>query len=76
MEATPQIFDFHIHHSMVRMQIENISFLYKNVQKLPDSVLNELKNLGTKKQIKKTLNRRLYSLDTEPIENTLAKKES
>jgi len=37
MKAQPHDYDLHIHHSMVRMQIENTGFLYKNVQPLFDS---------------------------------------
>jgi hypothetical protein len=38
MRADPHFYDLHIHQAMVRMQIENTSFLYKNVQPLSNSV--------------------------------------
>jgi hypothetical protein len=42
---------------MVRMQIENTGFLYKNVQPLSDSSYTELTKLGDKKQMKRIINR-------------------
>ena len=53
-------YDLNIHQAMVRQQIENISFIYKNVTKLSESRITELSDFTTLSNLKFNLDQRKH----------------
>jgi len=51
IQCPPGIYDYHIHFSMVRLQIENVSFFYRNVQSLPQKRVQMLTDLESLKHL-------------------------
>jgi hypothetical protein len=52
IQAQPEIFDLHIHRSMVRLQIENASFFFRNLQNLSPERVAKLTDLSSLKPLK------------------------
>ena len=56
IEADPDTFDIHIHQTMVRLQIENCGFFYKNIANLSKYRLEKLMDINSLMHLQATLN--------------------